>query len=116
LLLLYFCSEDLSGANKRADDLARKLEQSEKAREKAESNVAAVEGLRRRLHDAEHTLSENITQQRAREENVIACLESQNRRFVSKCPNQLAFILSHCSSILFTDLIFCFSTEDAPRF
>jgi dsDNA-specific endonuclease/ATPase MutS2 len=79
--------EALSEANKRADDLALKLEQSEKAREKAELDVAAVEGLRKRLHDAENALSENTTRQSAREEDIIARLESQNRRFVSKCPN-----------------------------
>jgi small-conductance mechanosensitive channel len=105
--------EDLSKANKRADDLALKLEQSEKALEKARSNAAAVEDLRRRLHDAEHALSENIAQQHAHEEDVIARLESQNRRFVSKCPNQFASILSFCLSLLFDDLMFCFSRKDA---
>jgi hypothetical protein len=39
--------EALSEANKRADDLALKLEQSEKSREKAESDAAVVEGLRK---------------------------------------------------------------------
>ena len=68
--------ESLSEANKRDDDLARKLEQSEKAREKAESDAAAVEGLRKRLHDAENALSENTAQQSAREEEIIARLES----------------------------------------
>ena len=79
--------EALSKANKRADDLALKLEQSEKAREKAELDAAAVEGLRNRLHYAETSLSENTNRQSAREEDIIARLESQNRRFVSKCPN-----------------------------
>jgi hypothetical protein len=79
--------ESLSEANKRADDLACKLEQSEKAREKAESDAIAVEGLRKKLHDAENALSENTTRQSAREEDIIARLESQNWRFVSKCFN-----------------------------
>ena len=70
--------EGLAEANKRADDLALKLEQSEKAREKAELDAAAVESLRKRLHDAETALSENTTQQTAREEEIIARLESQN--------------------------------------
>jgi hypothetical protein len=48
--------EALSNANKRADALALKLEQSEKAREKAESDAAAIEGIRKRLHDAENSL------------------------------------------------------------
>ncbi|KAK1645877.1 hypothetical protein QYE76_063682 [Lolium multiflorum] len=76
--------EALSEANKRADDLSLKLEQSEKAREKAESDAAAVEGLRKRLHDAENALSENTTRQSAREENIIARLELKNRRFVRR--------------------------------
>jgi hypothetical protein len=42
--------EDLLEANKRTDDLARKLDQSEKAREKAESDAASVEDLRMRKY------------------------------------------------------------------
>ncbi|KAK1687145.1 hypothetical protein QYE76_047993 [Lolium multiflorum] len=42
--------ETLAKANKRADDLAVKLEQSEKARNKAEQDVASVGDLRKRLH------------------------------------------------------------------
>ncbi|KAK1626704.1 hypothetical protein QYE76_001019 [Lolium multiflorum] len=51
--------ENLAEANKRADALAQKLEQSEKARKKAEADAkkakvdaAAVEDLRKRLHEA----------------------------------------------------------------
>ncbi|KAK1697585.1 hypothetical protein QYE76_014282 [Lolium multiflorum] len=76
--------DSLSEANKRTDDLALKLEQSEKSRKKAEIDAAAVEGLRKRLHDAETALSENTAQHTAREEDIIARLESQNRRFVKK--------------------------------
>jgi hypothetical protein len=76
--------EALSKANKRADDLALELAKSEKAREKAELDAASVESLRKRLHDAENTLSERTTQQLAREADIAARLESQNRRFVSK--------------------------------
>nr|XP_051211968.1 uncharacterized protein LOC127329498 [Lolium perenne] len=64
---------DLAEANKRVDALATKLEQSEKARKKAEEDAkkakedaATVEELRKRLHEAEISLSENITQQSAR--------------------------------------------------
>lgn len=78
---------DLAEANKRANALALKLEQSEKARKKAESNAAVVEDLRKRLHDAENSLSDNITQQTAREKTIISRLEAQSRRFVSKCSN-----------------------------
>ncbi|KAK1643722.1 hypothetical protein QYE76_061527 [Lolium multiflorum] len=76
--------ESLSKANKHADDLARELEKSEKAREKAELDAASVEGLRKRLHDVETTLSENLTQQSAREEEIITRLESQSRSFVRR--------------------------------
>ncbi|KAK1601755.1 hypothetical protein QYE76_017554 [Lolium multiflorum] len=75
---------DLAEANKRADALALKLEQSEKARKKAESNAAVVEDLRKRLHDAETSLSYNITQQTAREKTIISRLEAQSRRFVRR--------------------------------
>jgi small-conductance mechanosensitive channel len=83
---------NLAEANKRADALALKLEQSEKAREKAESDAAAVEGLRKRLHDAENSLSEHITQQSAREEEIVTRLESQSRRFVRKYLDQYDFL------------------------
>ncbi|KAK1662003.1 hypothetical protein QYE76_050162 [Lolium multiflorum] len=76
--------EALVKANKRADDLAIKLEQSEKAREKAEQGATSVGDLRKRLHQAETALSKKITHQIAREEDVIGRLESQNRRFVRK--------------------------------
>jgi Flp pilus assembly protein TadD len=79
--------DTLAEANKRADALALKLEQSEKARKKAESDAAAVEDLWKRLHDAENSLSKNLTQHSARENEIIARLESQNRHFVSKCFN-----------------------------
>jgi ABC-type transporter Mla subunit MlaD len=78
---------NLAEANKRADALALKLEQSEKACKKAESSAAVVEDLRKRLHDAETSLSDNITQQTAHEEDIISRLESQCRRFVSKCSD-----------------------------
>ncbi|KAK1663960.1 hypothetical protein QYE76_052119 [Lolium multiflorum] len=76
--------ETLAESNKRADALAAKLEQSEKARKKAEADAAAVEGLRKRLHDAETSLSDNIAQQSAREKEILTRLESQSRRFVRK--------------------------------
>ncbi|KAK1681339.1 hypothetical protein QYE76_042187 [Lolium multiflorum] len=54
--------EALDKANKRADDLALKLEQSEKNCKKAEQDAASVVDIRKRLHQAENALSENITQ------------------------------------------------------
>ncbi|KAK1617570.1 hypothetical protein QYE76_023087 [Lolium multiflorum] len=58
--------ETLAESNKRADALAIKLQQSEKARKKAEADAAAVEELRKRLHDTETSLSDNIAHQSAR--------------------------------------------------
>ncbi|KAK1681351.1 hypothetical protein QYE76_042199 [Lolium multiflorum] len=55
--------EDLAKANKRADDLALKLAKSEKAREKAELESASVESLRKRLHDTENALSEQLARE-----------------------------------------------------
>jgi hypothetical protein len=78
--------EALAKANEHVDAIALKLEQSEKAREKAEQDAASVEVLRKRLHQAEISLSENITQQIAWEENIIGRLESHSRRFASKFP------------------------------
>ncbi|KAK1629195.1 hypothetical protein QYE76_003510 [Lolium multiflorum] len=75
---------NLAEANKRADALALKLEQSEKACKKSEADAAAVEDLRKRLQDAETSLNENIAQQSAREDEILARLESQSRRFVRK--------------------------------
>jgi septal ring factor EnvC (AmiA/AmiB activator) len=101
LLTLLPCSlplESLAKANKRADDLASKLGQSEKAREKAEQEAASVGDLRKRLHQAKAALNENISRQTAREEDVIGRLESQNRRFVSKLVNPFARIPSKISS------------------
>ncbi|KAK1647926.1 hypothetical protein QYE76_065731 [Lolium multiflorum] len=65
---------DLAEANKRADALAVKLEQSEEARKKAEKDAAAIEDLRKRLHDAETSLSNNISQQSAREAEIPCSL------------------------------------------
>ena len=84
-------AEKLAESNKRADALAVKLEQSEKARKKAEADTAVVEDLRKRLHDAETSLSDNIAQQSAREKEILTHLESQSRRFVSKYSNLCYF-------------------------
>ncbi|KAK1630998.1 hypothetical protein QYE76_005313 [Lolium multiflorum] len=77
-------TRELADANKCANALATKLEQSEKARKKAEADAAAVEDLRKRLHDVENSLSENIEQQFARETEILTRLESQSRRFVRR--------------------------------
>jgi uncharacterized protein YdaU (DUF1376 family) len=92
--LLTAFSADLVEAEKRTDTLARKLEQSEKARKEAEADAkkskaeaATVQDLRKRLHEAENSLSERISEQSAREEAIIKRLSSQSHRFVSKYPN-----------------------------
>ncbi|KAK1684922.1 hypothetical protein QYE76_045770 [Lolium multiflorum] len=64
--------EKLAEANKRADALAQKLEQSEAARKKAEL---------KRLEDAEAALNEHKAAQAAREKGILKRLNSQSRRF-----------------------------------
>ncbi|KAK1696989.1 hypothetical protein QYE76_013686 [Lolium multiflorum] len=94
--------EKLAEANERANTLAQQLEQSEKARKKAESDAvgaraeadkakadaAGVEDLRKRLHDAETSLSEHITAQSAREEAILKRIRTQNRRFISRTAQE----------------------------
>ncbi|KAK1605910.1 hypothetical protein QYE76_029583 [Lolium multiflorum] len=94
--------EKLAEANERADTLAQKLEQCEEARKKAESNAvearqeadkakadaAGVEDLRKRLHDAETSLSEHITAQSAREAAITKRIRTQNRRFVNRTSQE----------------------------
>ncbi|KAK1609238.1 hypothetical protein QYE76_032911 [Lolium multiflorum] len=94
--------EKLAEVNERADTLAQKLEQSEEARKKAESDAiqaraeadkakadaAGVKDLRKRLHDAETSLSEHIAAQAAREKTILKRIRSQNRHFVSKTSQE----------------------------
>ncbi|KAK1699304.1 hypothetical protein QYE76_016001 [Lolium multiflorum] len=94
--------EKLAEANERANTLAQQLEQSEKARKEAESNAvgaraeadkakadaAGVEDLRKRLHDAETSLSDHITAQSAREAAIIKRLKTQSRRFVDRTSQE----------------------------
>ncbi|KAK1609795.1 hypothetical protein QYE76_033468 [Lolium multiflorum] len=94
--------EKLAEANERANTLAQQLEQSEKARKKAEldavgaraeadkakADAAGVEDLRKKLHDAETSLSEHITAQSAREEAILKRIRTQNRRFVARTAQE----------------------------
>ncbi|KAK1614264.1 hypothetical protein QYE76_019781 [Lolium multiflorum] len=94
--------EKLAEANERANTLAQQLEQSEKARKEAESDAvgaraeadkakadaAGVEDLRKRLHDAETSLSDHITAQSAREEAILKRLKTQSRRFVARTAQE----------------------------
>ncbi|KAK1669713.1 hypothetical protein QYE76_057872 [Lolium multiflorum] len=90
--------EKLAEANKRAETLARKLEQSETARKKAElaasearaeaddakAKAASVEELQQRLKDAESALHEQKSAQVAREQGIIKRLKSQSRRTLTQ--------------------------------
>ncbi|KAK1617572.1 hypothetical protein QYE76_023089 [Lolium multiflorum] len=94
--------EKLIEANERADTLALKLEQCEEARKKAESDAvearqeadkakadaAGVEDLRKRLHDAETSLSDHITAQSAREAAITKRIKTQSRRFVDRTSQE----------------------------
>ncbi|KAK1660979.1 hypothetical protein QYE76_049138 [Lolium multiflorum] len=94
-------SSKTAEANERANILAQQLEQSEQlakrlsrsvgARaeaDKAKSDAAGVEDLRKRLHDAETSLSEHITAQSAREEAILKRLKTQSRRFVARTAQE----------------------------
>ncbi|KAK1607094.1 hypothetical protein QYE76_030767 [Lolium multiflorum] len=95
-------AKKLAEVNERANTLAQKLEQSEEARKKAESDAiqaraeadkaktdaAGVEDLRKRLHDAETSLSEHIAAQSAREEAVLKRIRTQSRRFVNRTSQE----------------------------
>ena len=99
--------EKLAEANKRADVLAQKLEQSEAARKKAElvaseakaeaddakAKAASVEELQKRLKDAESALDEQKTVQAAREEGILKRLKSQSRRTLSNIINPFYFVV-----------------------
>ncbi|KAK1615010.1 hypothetical protein QYE76_020527 [Lolium multiflorum] len=94
--------EKLIEANERADTLALKLEQCEEARKKAESNAveareeankakadaAGVEDLRKRLHDAETSLSDHITAQSSREAAITKRIKTQSRRFIDRTSQE----------------------------
>ena len=109
--ILSFLAEKLTAINERANALAQKLDQSEEARKKAEldavqaraeadkakTEAASVEDLRKRLHTAETSLSEQIAAQSAREEAILKRIRVQSRRFLSK-------YLNHCISFVFSSL------------
>ncbi|KAK1685638.1 hypothetical protein QYE76_046486 [Lolium multiflorum] len=90
--------EKLAEANRLADTLAHKLEQSEKARQKAEldasqakveadeakAKAASVEELQKKLEDAEAALNEHKAAQAAREKGILKRVNTQNRRFLGQ--------------------------------
>ncbi|KAK1616263.1 hypothetical protein QYE76_021780 [Lolium multiflorum] len=95
-------TKKLAEANERADTLTQKLQQCEEARKKAESDAvearqeadkakadaAGVEDLRKRLHDAETSLSDHITAQSAREAAITKRIKTQSRRFVDRTSQE----------------------------
>ena len=107
-----FFLENLDRTEKHAEELAAKLERSEKARKKAEQEAATVEDLRQRLHKAENALSDKVSQQIACESAIIARLETQNRRFVSKFLLHLPSFLWDWFSAYFDELEFCSSRKN----
>ncbi|KAK1627391.1 hypothetical protein QYE76_001706 [Lolium multiflorum] len=94
--------EKLAEANRLADTLAQKLEQSETARKKAEldasqakveadeakAKAASVEELQKKLEDAEAALNEHKAAQAAREKGILKRLNTQNRRFLGSFVKQ----------------------------
>ncbi|KAK1697106.1 hypothetical protein QYE76_013803 [Lolium multiflorum] len=71
-------------AEKRANDLEKKLKASEKDRKKAKEDAAGVEDLRERLHAAKNALSDRETKLAQREAAIIARFETQSARFSRK--------------------------------
>jgi predicted DNA-binding protein YlxM (UPF0122 family) len=70
-------SDALRRAEEHVNALEAKLKISEKAREKAEKDAAAVEGLRQRLKTAEDTLSDKEAQKIERENAIVTRFETQ---------------------------------------
>jgi hypothetical protein len=99
-------SEALHRAEERVDTLDAKLKLSENAREKAEKETAAVEGLRQRLQTAEQTLSDKVAQQIECENAIVTRLKMQNRKFTSK-----PLLCSHFASVFV-----CFSDTNSLVF
>ncbi|KAK1648572.1 hypothetical protein QYE76_066377 [Lolium multiflorum] len=69
--------EALHLAEKRANDLEKKLKASEKARKKAEKDVAGVKDLRERLRAAKNALSGREAKLSQREADIIVSLSSK---------------------------------------
>ncbi|KAK1669948.1 hypothetical protein QYE76_058107 [Lolium multiflorum] len=56
--------------------------------DKAKADAAGVEDLRKRLHDAETSLSDHITAQSAREAAITKRIKTQSRRFVDRTSQE----------------------------
>ena len=115
LLSLYFdpsfCPEALHLAEKRANELEKKLKASEKAREKAEREAASVGDLRDRLHAVENALSEKEEVIARREAAIIARFETQSARFSSNVS-----VPFHCYFSCFIDIAVVFILKSISFF
>ena len=103
-------TEKLAEANKLADTLAQKLEQSETARKKAEldasqakaeadeakAKAASVEELQKRLEDVETALNEHKAAQATREKGILKRLKTQSRRTLSNFADPFYFYENRC--------------------
>jgi hypothetical protein len=78
-------------AEKRANELERKLKTNEKARKKTEEDAAGIEDLQDRLHAAETALSEKEEKLAKREATIIARFETQSARFWSNVSLSLRY-------------------------
>jgi predicted nucleic acid-binding Zn-ribbon protein len=83
----------LHRAEERANDLEKKLKASEKARKKAEREVADVKDLRQRLQAVEDALSDKEAKLVQHENDIIACFEMQSSRFSSNPISSSVFLL-----------------------
>jgi hypothetical protein len=72
---LYFSSASLQQAKEHTEALEAKLKLTEEALEKAQTDAASIEELRQHLHKAETSLSDNITEQIAREKALYIGLK-----------------------------------------
>jgi hypothetical protein len=85
-------------AEKRANDLEKKLKASEKAHKKAEKDGGGVEDLRQRLRAAEDALSGREATLAQQEANIIARFEMKSARFSSNITFPFSIFLLTCLS------------------
>ncbi|KAM0861187.1 hypothetical protein ACQ4PT_046049 [Festuca glaucescens] len=84
-------------AEKRANELEKKLQASEKAREKAEREAASVGDLRDRLHAAENALSEKEEGIAKREAAIIARFETNQDSEEDALLDTLSVLEMNCT-------------------
>jgi DNA-binding transcriptional MerR regulator len=108
---LYFSTASLQQAKERTKALEAKLKLIEEVLEKAQTDAASVEELCQSLHKAETSLSDNLTEQIARQKGLVDRIEAQSQRFFRKFLRLLdnspcfVFLADH-------DHIFCYIREE----